>query len=482
MTAARAALVPVLLALLFGSAVPAASADRAARIDELIAAYHDLDAFNGMVLVADGEGIILEKGYGDAEVEWGIPNAPDVRYRVGSITKQFTAAAVMRLVDEGRLSLDATLSSVLPWYRADTGSLVTIEELLNHTSGIDRAGVARMIDAEGYRPMPLRDEVLEFCSGDLEWEPGTRFAYNNAGYLILGAVIEEITGATYAEALGDLILDPAGLTDTGVDRSDLVLPRRAGGYDRTPDGLRRAVFVEPALAASAGGVYSTAGDLYLWDRALYTDAVLSEDARARMFTPGRGGYGFGWWILQVPFGPEGAVRTLIRHPGEGDGFNSIFWRVPEDRFCVILINNFGRADLPAIGEGVVDILYGRDAKISITAVMRQALDRGDVADAIGLYRDLKENQSDRYSFGEDEMNRFGYALLRRGRSEAALEVLALNTEAYPGSANAFDSLAEAHAAVGDTTRAIELYRRALEIDPEFENAAVQIEKLTGTAP
>ena len=160
---------------------------------------------------------------------------------------------------------------MLPWYREDTGSRVTIEHLLNHSSGIDRAGVGRMIEAEGYRPLPLKDEVLAFCSGDLEWEPGAQFAYNNAGYLILGAVVEEITGLSYAEAFTKLILEPVGMESTGMDHSGLVLPRRAAGYDRTPEGMRKGQFVEPALAASAGGAYSTVGDLYLWDRALYTD-------------------------------------------------------------------------------------------------------------------------------------------------------------------------------------------------------------------
>ena len=316
--------------------------------------------FSGVALVADASGVVLQEGYGYANLEWNIPNTPEVRYRVGSISKQFTAAVVMKLVEDGALSFDSTLTELLPWYRADTGSQVTIRQLLNHTSGIDRSGVPRMIAEHSCCPMPLLEEVTNYCSGDLEWQPGSKFAYNNAGYLILGAVIEEVTGVTYAEALQEKILAPVGMKDTGLDDPSVVLPRRAAGYDLTDEGIRTPSFVHATLASSAGGVYSTVGDLFLWDRALDSDDILAESTRRGMFTPGLGDYGYGWFIMDMPVGPDHAVRSVIRHPGQGDGFRSIFWRIPEDEITIILINNVGKPSLAAMAEGILDVLHGNE--------------------------------------------------------------------------------------------------------------------------
>jgi CubicO group peptidase (beta-lactamase class C family) len=329
---------------------------KAEQIVEYMQQQHDAGQFNGAFLVADGEGVLAEAAFGFANEEWQIPNTPDTRYRIGSLTKQFTAALVMNLVDEGRLSLDTPLTSVLPWYRADTGAQVTIRQLLNHSSGIDRRTVVQLIKEHGRTPMPLADEVREYCSGDLEWAPGEDFGYNNCGYLILGAVIEEVCRKPYADVLQEVLLDSVGLRDTGLDDGSRVIERYASGYDLTDEGLRRPQFIHAALAASAGGVWSTVRDLYLWDRALYGDTVLSEAAREEMFTPGLGGAGFGWFIEEVKAGNE--PRTMIHHPGQGDGFWSAMYRFPQDRAVIILINNHGRTDLNAMVDGILEVMYG----------------------------------------------------------------------------------------------------------------------------
>ncbi len=351
----------LILALSMGAGwIEGADQEVRERLEKLLERHAAEGVFSGVALVADASGVVLQEGYGHANLEWNIPNTPEARYRVGSISKQFTAALVMKLVQDGALSLDSTLTDVLPWYLTDTGSQVTIRQLLNHTSGIDRSGVPRMIAEHSCCPMPLREEVTAYCSGDLEWQPGSKFAYNNAGYLILGAVVEEVTGVTYAEALQKKILDPAGMKNTGLDDPSVVLPRRAAGYDVTDEGIRLPPFVHATLASSAGGVYSTVGDLYLWDRALDSGSILAESTRKEMFTPGLGDYGFGWFIMDMPVGPDHATRSVIRHPGQGDGFRSIFWRIPEDEITIILINNVGKPSLATMAEGILDVLHGNE--------------------------------------------------------------------------------------------------------------------------
>lgn len=472
-------IVAALVTALLASPCTASADDRAETIEAFLQEYADLGEFSGAALVADADGIVFQGAYGMAVREWDVPNDLDTRFRIGSVTKQFTAAIILMLVEDGLLSLDDKLSEALPWYRRDTGDSVTIRQLLNHTTGIDRSGVPRMIDESPCRPMPLKDEVTEYCSGDFEWRPGERFAYNNAGYLILGAVIEETTGLPYGRVFRERILEPVGMADTGALSSDMIVERFAAGYVWTDDGLARAEFVEPALASSAGGAYSTVGDLYLWDRALYTDEVLSPESRDAMFTPGQGSYGFGWWIVREPVGPGGEERTVIVHPGEGDGYHTVFWRQPEDRSVVILISNTGETGLLEIAGAVAEILGGGQPRISIASVMRSGLRGGGMERAVARYAELKAKAPDHYDFSEGELNTLGYDLLRAGRIDDAVTVFGMNAEAYPGSANALDSLAEACEAAEDVDRAIELYHRALELDPEFTHAAERLKELYG---
>ncbi len=198
----RVVLRVVLIMMMAAMSCATETTDVAKRIDALMSRYLELGQFNGSVLVAQGGEMVLEKGYGMANFEWEVPNTPDAKFRLGSITKQFTSMVVMQLVEEGNLALDDTLSEMLPWYRDDTGSQVTLHQLLNHTSGIPSyTGLPGFFAEHSRDPLPLKELVNEFCSGDLEFEPRSEFRYNNSGYVILGAVIEEATGEPYEQVL-----------------------------------------------------------------------------------------------------------------------------------------------------------------------------------------------------------------------------------------------------------------------------------------
>jgi len=284
---------PVVLAatLALLAAPPPSRADDAAeakvrRIDALVEAYRQIGQFNGSVLVAEKGAVLLKKGYGLAQMEWGIPNTADTRFRLGSITKQFTATLVLRQVEQGRIRLDGKLSDYLPDYRPDTGQKVTIHHLLTHTSGIPSYTDSPTFFSEVSRdPHPVDEFVKKFCSGDLEFEPGSKFHYDNSGYFLLGALLEKVSGRSYEQLLREEILDPLGMKDTGYDRGETLLPHRAAGYEKDLAGYRNAPYLDMSLPYAAGALYSTVEDLYRWDQALYGTAVLSEASKERMFTP-----------------------------------------------------------------------------------------------------------------------------------------------------------------------------------------------------
>jgi len=470
------------VATLAGGAFAAGADDRAVAIDAYLSQVHALSQFDGAVLVADGGGVVFTKGYGLADREWSVPNAPDGKFRLGSITKQFTATLVMQLVEEGKLSLDARLSDVLPYYRKDTGGKVTIRHLLNHTSGIPS-----FTDSPSYQEIrggnryDVEGVVTRYCSGDLQFEPGSQFRYSNGGYYILGAIIENLTGRTYEQVLSERITGPLGMTGTGYDHSPELLNKRTAGYQRSPAGVRNAPYVDMSVPFAAGALYSTAEDLYLWDRALYTDQVLSEASKQAMFTPGLGNYGFGWGIRTLPVGPDQAERTVISHSGGIEGFHSHIRRIPDDRLAVILLDNCADESLGAIATGIVEIMYGREPaplKRSVAEVMYQIHREQGMAAAVVKLKQLRAEQADEYDFSEGAINLLGYQLLGEGEPEAAVEIFRMNADAYPDSANVHDSLGEGLAALGRKEDAIKSYARSLELDPTNRNAVEWLGRLT----
>jgi CubicO group peptidase (beta-lactamase class C family) len=329
-------------------------------IETLLTGYNDIGVFNGAALVAENGRVIFKKGFGLADFEWKIPNTSDTKFRIGSLTKSFTAALVLQLVEAGTLRLDTKLADALPYYRKDTGARITLQQLLNHTSGIPAyTGLPNFVKEISRDPYGVREFALKFCSGELEFEPGERFRYNNSGYFLLGAILEQATGKSYPQLLEERILKPLGMSGSGYDQSGPLLEKRARGYEKSPAGVRNADYLDMSLPFAAGGLYSTVEDLYLWDQAFYGEKVLKERSKQLMFTPGLEQYGYGWGIRKEALGPDKSERLTIGHPGGINGFSTLFIRLPEDRHLVVLLNNTGGTNLRAIFEGIVAILYGR---------------------------------------------------------------------------------------------------------------------------
>ncbi len=459
----------------------AEAAPRKQEVDQYVTRFHQLRLFNGTLLVADENGLILEKAYGSANFEWKVPHTPDSKFRIGSITKSFTAAIILQLAAEGKLELDDPLSKHLPDYRKDTGDRVTLTHLLNHTSGIPSYTSAASFEDDSRNPSGVSEFVKKACSGDLEFEPGTKFAYNNSGYFLLGAIIERLTGQTYAQAVQQRIFGPLGMKDSGYDVTATVLPKRASGYVPAPGGYINAAYIDMSLPYAAGSLYSTVEDLYRWDRALYLDTLVPAPLKQKMFTPGLEHYGFGWSIQPLRLHDGKTELPVIFHGGGINGFSTLLVRAPERKEVVILLDNTSRGgSLQEIAEGVLSILHGvppRPPRVPISEVVMETLAKSSAAQAIATYRTLKKTKESQYDFSERELNLVGYTLLQSGRVPEAIEFLKLNVEMFPTSANCYDSLGEAYAASGDKKLAIQNYRRALELNPKNTSAVKALERL-----
>ena len=443
------------------------------QIDALVSRYHELRQFNGSVLVAQNGEVIYEKGFGYANMEWSIPNAPDTKFRIGSVTKQFTAVMILKLVEAGEVSLDGKITDYLPDYPAETGDQVTIHHLLTHTSGIPSytglSGFMREHSRDPYTPAEL---VAVFASLDLEFEPGSDWRYNNSGYFLLGRIIEEVTGMPYDEALREMVLDPLGLDATGYDHFSDVLPGRAAGYSQAFHGYENADYLDTSLPYAAGSMYSTVRDLFEWDRILYTDRVFDSSAtKETMFTPFLNNYAYGWGVRDLEVGDS--TTKLISHGGGINGFITGFWRLVDDEHTIIVMDNTAGNRVGAISRGIANILYGEEPAApaqSIAQVVYDAIAADGLDAAVARYWELEETDPDGYVFAEQELNRLGYYYLGEGSVQTAIEVFTLNVEAYPEGANAYDSLGEAYMVAGQNDQAIANYEKSLELDPDNDNA------------
>ena len=466
------------------SATSALAQSNVKKIDGLLKQYQEFGQLNGAILVAENGRVVYEKGFGMANMEWGIPNGPDTKFRIGSITKQFTAALILQLVDEGKIKLDGKITDYLPDYRKDTGDKVTIHQLLNHTSGIaSYTSNPEFTPKHSRNPYSAPDLVKILASGDIEFEPGSKFSYNNSGYALLGAIIEKVTGKSYETVLAERILKPVGMTNTGYDHHATLLEKRASGYQKTPNGFVNAPYLDMSLPYAAGSIYSTVGDLYKWEQALHEGNVISPESRKLMFTPGMANYGYGVGIADKPVGKTAQKLKVISHSGGINGFNSLMTRVVDKRQTVVILDNVGFGPYQEkIANSIISIMNGQPPELpkrSIGEALYKIVVKKDVAAAIAEYRKLKAANSPTYDFSEGELNALGYQVMRLKRVKDAIEIFKLNVEMFPAASNPYDSLGEAYLEDGQTELALVNYRKAVELDPTNANAVQIVRRLEG---
>ncbi|HVS91014.1 MAG TPA: serine hydrolase [Mucilaginibacter sp.] len=313
------------------------------KIDQLINAYVKLGKFNGTALVARHDQILLKNGYGFRNVDKQLPNDPQTIFQIASVTKTFTSATVLKLVQSRKLSLTDKLSNWYPTF--PNADKITIENLLSHTSGIYdyvREDTVTHLNTEAKMMAFLAKKPLDF-------QPGTDWRYSNSGYSILGFIIAKETGESYYQAVRQAIFKPLEMNHSGFDFEHLSDAEKAIGYGNDQKTL--ATFADSSTVFAAGAIYSTVDDMYRWHQGLQSYQVVSKPLLDRATTPFKKNYGYGWIIDSVNH------RKMVYHSGNINGFSSLFLRIPEDDICIVLLNNMEGTELETIARKVLDILY-----------------------------------------------------------------------------------------------------------------------------
>lgn len=444
------------------------------QVDTYLKAAMAHERFRGSILIARNGVPIVNRGYGPANEEWAEPNTPETVFRIGSVTKQFTAMAILQLRDRGALALtDSLCTYVSPC--PDTWRPITLRHLLTHTSGVPNYTSLPDWD-ERISRLPHTHSALvgEFSQLPLDFAPGEKFRYSNSGYYLLGMVIERVTGQPYADVLQKNIFAPLGMTHTGYDRHRDVLPRRAAGYSWSGNRFVNADDINVDLAFSAGALVSTTGDLLRWDQALNSERLVSRRTLEEIFTPEKNGYGYGWNI------GDNVGHRHIGHGGSIHGFSAYISRYPDDRVTIIVLSNSQATSATRLAKNLAAITFGAPVTMPTPVLADQlwkTITTQGVAAAASQYRALRRAPADGIDLGEDRLNDLGYDLLKNARTADAIAIFELGVETFPQSANAHDSLGEAYLQAGQRDLAARHYRQSLVLDPKNANAARMLDEL-----
>ena len=463
------------------------SQSKAAEVSRIVTAYNKIGQFNGLILVAENGKIIYEKAFGQANYEWGINNSLDTKMEIASITKTFTALMIMQLIEQGKIKLDGKVSDYLKNYPAETGTKISVDHLLRHSSGIQQdiadfppntnkfPDIVAKVNEEFFS---LEEQVEIIAKRPLLFEPGTKYSYSSDGYAVLGFIIEKVTGLSYEQALQKFILDPLQIKNSGYKDHLAIVEKKAQGYAKTFSGISRGrqIGINPA-----GGIYSTIHDLFVWEQALYTDKIITQRSKDLVFIKTPYLVGYGWQISNNYFNSSSDSIKMIRCTGSLPGFNSLVVRFPEQKKTIIVMENLKQSWYKQfeIVQKIASALFNKPYEIprpSLAESMVELIKKTGMNSALQFYEKNKKNSS--YYINETEINGLGYYLLNERReTENAILIFQLNTELFPASANVYDSLAEAYMRKGDNKNAVAFYKKSLQLDPNNEAAKQIIERL-----
>ncbi len=348
-----------------------------------------IDAMPGAsVLVAQNGEIVYQKGFGYADIEKKIPVTPDTKFKIGSVSKQFTAVAILKLQEEGKISTDDKLSKYIPDF--PRGNEVTIYQLLTHTSGIHDYGSTPGLDVtKPVTPRALLDIIKKL---PYDSNPGERYLYNNSGYFILAYIVEQLSGKTLSEYLNETIFKPLGMTNSGLYYTNIVLDTEAQGYSMNGEKVTKADFQEMSWAFGVGSMYSTTEDLYKWNEAVFNGKVVSNATLKTVFTQAvlnsgaKVDYGFGWFLI------TNSGLKFIQHSGGVSGFSSYLERQPENNLTVCVLLN----SLPS-PEGIQPVLNGQ----AISGfILQDKIKKQDIAGDAIVSETILKKYVGRYNYGQ----------------------------------------------------------------------------------
>ena len=446
-----------------------------------------------IAIIENGE-VVLQKGYGYADAENKIKVNTNTGFNIGSISKTIAAWGVMKLVQEGKIELDAPAEKYLTRWQLPKSDFnseeVTIRRLLSHTAGLSLHGYP------GWTPKDTLPTIEESLDGknngpggvEIILEPGTQYKYSGGGFTMLQLIIEEVTGQKFEDYMQAEILDPLGMTNSSYKIDDGILSASALEYDNYGEKIDFELFT----AQAAAGLHVTIEDftkfafasLYRNEDHQEYSPVLSADAVRQMMEPSpatNGRYGLGYQVLPL----DAAFVTLRGHGGDNTGWHALLYIIPETNDGFMMVTNGGNGK-SIVNMILCDWVYWKtgvtlgwycEVKPPVTGILKKKIDSLGIDRVDNIYKELKENYPDKYDYEEHQLNTMGYHYISKDEMDKALAIFKLNIDAYPDAYNTYDSYGEAFLIKGDTATAIENYRKSIKLNPGNNHGIGVLKKL-----
>ena len=461
------------------------------RLDSIFNAYHQYGLFDGTVLIADDTGIVYQKAFGYANYEHGVPNTLNTVFGIGSVSKPFTSMLVLQLIQKGKLQFNDPISKHLPEYRKDIGNKVTIRQLLTHTHGIPGYTGLPNVWEDSMQITYTSSYILKnFASRNLEFNPGTSYKYGSTGYFILAQIIERVTDKSLADVLKENIFVPIQMLQSGIMDNKRPVKNKASGYYRLGSQYINEPYIYNLNAYGGSGIHSTVKDLYLWDRALYTQRLLSKESML-LYTSTHHkvehsyAYGFGWEFTHLGLAKNDTIETM-EHSGAVRGFRANIFRIPAEKKCVILLSNSANQSAYDLFENIMQVFRGREwtaPKKLLGDTLFTLMLSASVEQAIQLYKTLKAEHSTMYDYSSYALELLGERLLMLSLYAEAAAIFQLAVNEYPKYTYGYLYMGRAYEKMGKRKEAIIAYQKAVTQDKNSrpgKDAAFQIKHLLGS--
>lgn len=451
------------------------------KLSEIMRTYHDYKMFDGAVLVAENGKIIYKEAFGLANREWNIPNTPDTKFMIGSISKPLTATLMLILVQKGLVHLDKTIEDYIPYFANKPSAKITIRQLLRHTSGMPNYDIIKDFFPRISRKSFTREEYIKvFADSALAFKSGTRYMYSSWGYFTLGYIIEQVTGKTYEQAMKEEIFDKIQMLNSGSYLHTKIILNRASGYDYGLEDYISCEFRDQSNTMGTGDIYSTVEDLFKFHVALSNNILLNEELTKEMFTPGMrpAQYGYGWFNQNFKFTANDSVAVNY-HLGSTEGFIAFYLRIPETNSMVVILCNSAPTDFLGITRNLLKILYNKptNLKAPIHKKMESHIVKNGATKAIEEFKKMKSDTAN-YYMDWLQMYYLGEKLYNLKKLEDARIIAENNIKEFPDKDYVALSLANIYMALDRKEDAIKFYKVAIGLNPINDEAKNKLKELT----
>lgn len=441
------------------------------KIDEVMQKYTELDQFSGTVLLAKDGKIQYAKAYGEANKSFGIKNNIDTKFNVASMGKMFTGVSIFQLQERKMLDVNAPVVTYLKDF--PLGDKITVYHLLSHTSGLGNymSHPEYRADREAFKKI---DDLLPIIYKEkLRFDiPGERFSYSNSGMIILGAIIEKVTGQSYSDYITKNIFVPAKMYDTQMRSGDEVVQNRATGYMKSISSTFHNNYLKSNPPFSDGGILSTVGDLFKFDQALYSSILLNDISKEKMFTALKVTYGLAFQV------EERQGNKVVGHSGGAPGISTYFSRYLKDKYTIIVLSNYDRI-ARNVAHYIEFIVYGKKYKLPRPTFNQFIYANKNKINSLNELKAIHDFIKKEYSMNHPQyVNLAGYEFLNENDVHFAIKLFKLNVYLFPKEANVYDSLGEAYERNKQYDLALKSYEKAVAVATEHSHRSLNSFKTT----